>query len=41
VIGEAVTAITIADSLLSKFGGDSMEEVKRNCTTYLKHIQKF
>jgi chorismate synthase len=41
VIGEAVTAITIADSLLSKFGGDSMEEVKRNCTAYLKHVQKF
>jgi chorismate synthase len=41
VIGEAVTAITIADSLLSKFGGDCMEEVKRNCTAYLKHIQKF
>ncbi len=41
VIGEAVTAITIADSLLSKFGGDSMEEVKRNCTAYLKHIQNF
>jgi chorismate synthase len=41
VIGEAVTAITIADSLLSKFGGDSMEEVKRNFTAYLKHIQNF
>ena len=41
VIGEAVTAITIADSLLSKFGGDSMEEVMRNCTAYLKHIQNF
>jgi chorismate synthase len=41
VIGEAVTAITIADSLLSKFGGDTMKEVKRNCTAYLKHIQKF
>ena len=41
VIGEAVTAITIADSLLSKFGGDSMEEVKRNCTAYLKHIKNF
>jgi chorismate synthase len=41
VIGAAVTAITIADSLLSKFGGDSMEEVKSNYTAYLKHIQKF
>jgi chorismate synthase len=41
VIGEAVTAITIADSLLSKFGGDSMEEVTRNYKAYLKHIQNF
>jgi len=41
VIGAAVTAITIADSLLSKFGGDSMEEVKSNYSAYLKHIQKF
>jgi len=41
VIGEAVTAISIADSLLSKFGGDSMEEVKRNYKTYLKHCQNF
>jgi chorismate synthase len=41
VIGAAVTAITIADSLLSKFGGDSMEEVKSNYTAYLKHIQTF
>jgi len=41
VIGEAVTAISIADSLLSKFGGDSMEEVAGNYKAYLKHCQKF
>jgi len=41
VIGEAVTAISIADSLLSKFGGDSVEEVKRNYKTYLKRCQNF
>lgn len=41
VIGEAVTAISIADSLLSKFGGDSMGEVKRNYKAYLKHCQNF
>jgi chorismate synthase len=41
VIGEAVTAITIADSFLDKFGGDSMEEIKRNYEGYLKQISKF
>jgi len=41
VIGEAVTAIVIADSFLSKFGGDSMEEIKRNYRGYLKQINEF
>jgi chorismate synthase len=41
VIGEAVTAIVIADSFLSKFGGDSVEEVKRNYRGYLKQINTF
>jgi chorismate synthase len=41
VIGEAVTAIAIADSFLSKFGGDSMEEIKRNYEGYLKQIREF
>lgn len=41
VIGEAVTALTIADSVLSKFGGDSMEEVKRNYEGYLRQVREF
>jgi chorismate synthase len=41
VIGEAVAAIVIADSFLSKFGGDSMEEIKRNYAGYLKQINEF
>lgn len=41
VIGEAVTALVIADAFLEKFGGDSMEEVKRNYEGYLKQITKF
>ncbi|MBI4848266.1 MAG: chorismate synthase [Nitrospirae bacterium] len=41
VIGEAATALAIADSFLSKFGGDSMEEVKRNYKGYLKQISEF
>jgi chorismate synthase len=41
VIGEAVTALAIADSFLEKFGGDSMEEIERNYKGYLKQIKKF
>jgi len=41
VIGEAVTALVIANSFLSKFGGDSMEEVKRNYEGYLRQVRNF
>ncbi len=41
IIGEAVTAITLADSFLEKFGGDSMEEITRNYRGYLEQIQNF
>jgi len=41
VVGEAVTAIIIADSFLEKFGGDSMEEVKRNYKGYLRQVREF
>ena len=41
VIGEAVTAIAIADSFLYKFGGDSMEEIKRNYKGYIKQLERF
>ena len=41
VIGEAVTSLVIADSFLEKFGGDSMEEIRRNYEGYLKQIREF
>jgi chorismate synthase len=41
VIGEAVTAFVIADGFLEKFGGDSIEEIKRNYKGYLNQINKF
>ncbi len=41
IIGEAVTALVIADSFLEKFGGDSIDEVKRNYKGYLKQINNF
>lgn len=41
VVGEAMTALVIADAFLEKFGGDSIEETKRNVTGYLEHLKKF
>jgi chorismate synthase len=41
VIGEAVTALVIAECFLEKFGSDSMEEVKRNYRGYLKQMREF
>lgn len=41
VIGESATAIVIADSFLSKFGGDSIEEIMRNYKGYLRQIGSF
>ena len=41
VVGEAMTALVIADAFLEKFGGDSMPEVKRNYNSYLKYLSRF
>ncbi|MBU4319481.1 MAG: chorismate synthase [Thermodesulfovibrionales bacterium] len=41
VVGEAMTALVIADTFLEKFGGDSMAEVKRNYNSYLSYLSKF
>jgi len=38
VIGEAMLAMVLADAMLEKFGGDSMEETRRNLEGYLKSI---
>jgi len=38
VISESVVAFELARVLLEKFGGDSLEEVSRNFTSYLKSI---
>jgi chorismate synthase len=40
VVGEAVVGWTLAQAFLEKFGGDSLEEVKRNYESYLAHVQK-
>jgi len=41
VIGEAVVAFEIADAILEKIGGDSMQDVKRNFNAYLERIKEF
>lgn len=38
VIGEAMLAMILADAMLEKFGGDSMQEMRRNVDGYLKSV---
>jgi chorismate synthase len=38
-VGEAMLALVIADSLLEKFGGDSLQEVQRNIRGYLDNLE--
>jgi chorismate synthase len=38
VIGEAMVAIVLAEAMLEKFGGDHVDETKRNYQGYLKTI---
>jgi chorismate synthase len=38
VVAEAMVALVLADAALEKFGGDSVEETRRNCESYLKGL---
>jgi chorismate synthase len=38
VVAEAMVALVLADAALEKFGGDSVEESRRNCESYLKAL---
>jgi len=38
IVAEAMVALTIADAVLEKFGGDSIGETKRNLESYLASI---
>lgn len=38
VVAEAMVALVIAQSVLEKFGGDSVAEVRRNMESYLAHL---
>jgi chorismate synthase len=41
IIGEAMLAIVIANSMREKFGGDSIEEMTRNFENYQKSLQSY
>jgi chorismate synthase len=41
VIGEAMLAIVLANSLREKFGGDSMEEMQRNFASYKQSLKDY
>ena len=41
VIGEAMLAIVLANAMREKFGGDSIEEMKRNFDSYNESIQNY
>jgi chorismate synthase len=41
VIAEAMAALTVADAFLEKFGGDSINETKRNYESYINYTSDF
>ena len=41
VIGEAMLAIVLANSMREKFGGDSMDEMKRNFDGYVTSLKEY
>jgi chorismate synthase len=38
VVAEAMVALVLANSVIEKFGGDSVGETRRNLQSYLAHI---
>ncbi|MGB6483711.1 MAG: chorismate synthase [Candidatus Acidiferrales bacterium] len=41
VVGEAMVAFVLAEAFLEKFGGDSLEESRRNFQNYQKQLDEF
>ncbi len=41
VVGEAMVALVLARAFLEKFGGDSLEETRRNYEGYLTQVRRF
>ena len=40
VVGEAMVALVLAQSMMEKFGGDSLAETRRNYDGYLQQVKK-
>jgi chorismate synthase len=38
VVAEAMAALVIAEAVLEKFGGDSVQEVRRNSQSYIQNL---
>jgi chorismate synthase len=41
IIGESVTAITLAQAFVNKFGGDSLKEIKDNFQRYQAYVKAY
>jgi chorismate synthase len=41
IVGEAMMAIVLAHAFLEKFGGDSLEEIRRNHAAYLESLARW
>ena len=41
VIGEAMVAIVLAGAFLEKFGGDSLQETRRNFESYQEQVRAY
>ncbi|MGH9357551.1 MAG: chorismate synthase [Terriglobia bacterium] len=41
VVGEAMVALILARAMLEKFGGDSMQETRRNYEAYIEQVRNF
>ena len=41
VIGEAMVALVLAQAFLEKFGGDSLDETKRNFEGFLQQVRNY
>jgi chorismate synthase len=41
VVGEAMVAVTLAAAVLEKFGGDSLDELRRNVESFKRQVEAF
>ena len=41
IVGEAMMAIVLAQAFLEKFGGDSLEEIRRNYDAYQASLKNW